>query len=123
MTDADRIARFTELARRAYPFAENPASVTVTSGLEGADPFTAIVWVDGEVAIDIDAGSVHALDALEAALLVLAREPPTWARELAEKWRTTGRQFEPSEHATVSAQAMIVKLCADELLAAAKGKP
>jgi hypothetical protein len=83
MTDHDRrIDRLTDLARKVYAAeADEPESITVTTGFEGCDTHTAMVWVDGEVMIDIDVWGPRALDALEAALHVLADEPQPGLRD------------------------------------------
>lgn len=73
MTDEARIARLAELARRIWNNEEetNPA---VSLGLRGCDPNAAYVVNDTGVVLTIAAPNDRALDALEAALQVLAGE-------------------------------------------------
>lgn len=59
----------------------------------------------------------HTLDAIEAALCVLAGEPPQWAVDLAISWRTEATALFGGSVADA------LDRCADDLLAAAKGKP
>lgn len=66
-----RIRRLGELARKLWHHDEEQP-VTVERGLRGCDPATAFVRTANGVVLDIAAPNDRALDALEAALLVLA---------------------------------------------------
>jgi hypothetical protein len=77
MSDEDRLARLTELARKAWPHNDIAIDscgdfVRVTDPKDVTDPTLA----------QLD--HPHALDALEAALCMLAYDPPQWAVEFAE---------------------------------------
>lgn len=101
MTDDERIARLTELARQVWPghadeiYASRDA---VTSGR-------------GHLLLAVDPEHPHCSDALEAALLVLVhgretvlrslarmgiapREPPAWVEELAQRWEADSKEHE-----------------------------
>jgi hypothetical protein len=114
MTDDAPHQRLTELARKAWPDSE--ATVEVPDGPDDEDSCGACVLLfpkgDWEEWLSMPRHG-RALDALDAALSVLAEEPPQWAVELAELWR--------SAHAESGNDELLA--CADELLAAAKGKP
>lgn len=73
MTEPDdaRIERLTALARKVWHH-EEEQPVTVERGLRGCDPATAFVRTGNGIALDIAAPNDRALEALEAALLVLA---------------------------------------------------
>jgi len=109
MSDEDRIARLTELARKVWPDAQ----------LEEA--WSGFCWLDIVGSSDrsyVRFWTEHprALDALETALCVLAGEPPQWALELAEQWRAQADYPDREDKRTLEG-------CADELLTVAKGQP
>ena len=113
MTDEARIARLTELARKAWPRADaERMHVFASQSAAVGDETEELLFV-----------GIHprALDALEAALCVLAGEPPTWARELAEEWRSAASQYQFRDYWAHHKRAL--EWCAEELLAAAPGKP
>lgn len=69
--DDARIERLTALARKVWHH-EEEQPVTVERGLRGCDPATAFVRTGNGIVLDIAAPNDRALDALEAALRVLA---------------------------------------------------
>jgi hypothetical protein len=80
----ERIERLTELARR-IALAEEPDVRPELHTVEVerlGDTYTASALL-GRVRIE---GHPRALDALEAALLVLAGEPPAWVAKLCAQW-------------------------------------
>jgi hypothetical protein len=119
MTDDARLQRLTELARKVWPDGEADARAS-------ADPNECAACVvlhpDGEwqQALAI-MQHPRALDALEAALCVLAGEPPPWAVELHKKWRAMANPMDRYGLKSVPA-AQCLRDCADELLLVAKGK-
>lgn len=112
MSDDAQMARLVELARRVA-LAEEPdvnldsVTVEMTNHAFGDNSAWAL---DGRFLIQ---RHPRALDALEAALCVLAGEPQQWVVELAEEWRKRGYDG--------NAVREVYGWAADELLAAAKG--
>jgi hypothetical protein len=109
MSDEERIAKLTELAKRVWW----PDINLVVRQLCGA-------WLvesetNGEELLSVVHGE-RGLDALEAALLALAKEPPQWALELADQWRAQADYPDREDKRTLES-------CADELLTVAKGQP
>lgn len=97
-THEQRIARLTELARKVWPGRD----VMVSQGFGDEDELVgASVTVDplGEWEQVLACGHPLALDALEAALCVLASEPPQWAVELSERLRAEALRMEGSGQA------------------------
>lgn len=84
MSDDARIKRLTELARRVWNH-EEEQPVTVQRGLGGCDPATTYVRTANGVVLDIAAPNDRALDALEAALLVLADEEEARAADALDR--------------------------------------
>lgn len=79
MTDEARLKRLTELARRVWPEAE----VGPDYGIGGKQRGYSVKASMAAYSDGLTAWHPRALDALEAALLVLAGEPPTWVEQLA----------------------------------------
>lgn len=120
MTDDGRIARLTQLARKAWPhlrWSEDGGESRVFAFPE----FAAVMNHQEQNMASIAAHPLSA-QALEAALCVLAGEPPQWAVELAASWRRN-LELGVERDAVGTAHAEAVLACAHELLAAAKGKP
>jgi hypothetical protein len=124
MTDDERIARLVELARRVWPELER-SRVWTSEGC------CAELELDDEGLTYIH---IHphprALDALEAALLVLAGEPPAWADELAREWEADAKQLhgfaEGKRHDDEARERLLNKKdtlgeCAEELRERAAG--
>jgi hypothetical protein len=124
-TDDARLQRLTELARKVWP--EQPVGVRVDPQTYRlriacaevlADPGVAGVEVYGH-RDDI----AKTLDALEAALCVLANEPPPQTDRLNDEEREFVESARKRGKHTVAIDIAIVDRLAPPLLAAAKGKP
>ena len=125
MSDEERIARLTALARRVWDN-EEEANPVVSLGLRGCDPHAAYVVNDTGVVLTIAAPNDRALDALEAALLVLVGEPPAWIEKLANEWERKAIEVAERCRAKLPADNVylgpllemtigLVRSCADEL--------
>lgn len=116
----ERIARLTELAREVWPSApdEDPLELRIHVH-EGS----ACVATSDGICLFVVVNHPRALAALEAALCVLAKKPPQWAVELAEKWNGWAEELDEraKTDANVSGYADGLTQCANELLAVAKG--
>lgn len=126
MSDDERIARITELARR-IALAEEPdvRPELHTVEVERLGNTCTASALLGRVRIE---GHPRALDALEAALLVLAEEPPPlhWVEPLASSWEARARNaandtlshFGAHDVAAVGAARTgehVARACAEEL--------
>lgn len=112
-THEQRIARLTELAKKAAPRAYH---VEIDVERRSSDSLDVEVRAFYEMTVDVvlamTCESPRALAALEAALCALAGEPPQWAVELANAW------IARAPAGTMSEQ--FAEDRADELLEAAK---
>ena len=144
MSDDDRIERLTQLARRMWP--DRPY-VEVRSGIgfaEVRDGPRDGGWIDSLLRVDHG----NALDALEAALLVLdgarvvpdgalrdaycrgvvdaLEESPAWVEQLAAQWEREALEPPPETVRTAHPPYLLrvaLQECAKELRARAKGSP
>lgn len=123
----ERIKRLTLLAQKVWP--DRDAEVCIATG---DDEHDACVVLDGEADWTQMLGITHprALDALEAALCVLASKPPRWATELAEEWLAEAKRIPkyekydqsiPHVRAAVLTGERCYRSLALQLLEAAKG--
>jgi hypothetical protein len=80
MTDDERIARLTELARRVPEWRD----VQDLEVVGGGDELLLDSWDRGRL---LSCDHPRALAAVEAALLVLARKRPAWVGQLAREWK------------------------------------
>jgi hypothetical protein len=119
----ERTARLTELAQRVYLTDEHHLPGVYTLGRGAA------VLTDGQHNMMMFEGP-RALDAIEAALRVLAGEPPSWATELAEEWLAEAKRIPkyekydqsiPYVRAAVLTGERCYRSLALQLLEAAKG--
>lgn len=138
MTDEARIARLTELARRVD---QRAIIVSVTPTLSNSSHGWAALTTHNDVVLAQAMGE-RALDALEAALLVLAEDvtirnvrgavlvpmlpgeapgdPPVWAEELIRNWTAAGEGLHAAGHDELGDAYLD---CAASLRARAKRKP
>jgi len=114
MTDDERIERLTELSRRVWPDAEIEA-----------DRNQAHVGTSAEWGFAVSIKHPRALEALEAALLVLAGEPSPWVEQLASEWEVDADACEratPEWGRSCLSVAKGLRQCARELRGRAKGE-
>jgi len=137
MSDDERLARLTELARRLV----HGASIQYGDTNIAGDPSFEVFDVADDIVLRIPAHP-RALDALEAALLVLAddvavdddaarlaqaaaafvrltRGAPAWVEQLAAEWEDDAAE---ALRDGADAVAYTKTVCADELRARAKGE-
>lgn len=120
MTDEARIARLTELARRVWP----EAVAGFTSDSSNYSVPTAYVESTRNGSTEISIDHPRALDALEAALLVLADETPAWVEQLAKEWECAADIHSPPNGEVSWPVDRMRRDCARELRERAKrGEP
>lgn len=122
MTDEARIARLTELAQRVWP---DLLDVRVYADATHASVTFVYSPTTRAKGLSIE-GHPRALDALEAALLVLAGDTPAWVEQLAGKWESDADACERAHPEWGGACLYVAKnlrQVAAELRERAKGKP
>lgn len=108
MSDDERIQRLTELARRVWP---DELVIEIITDAEGVS-----VESDRCILCTVEQHE-RALDALEAALLVLAGEPAAWAEKLADEWYASAKKIPEMMDPKIGKWvARILGDCASELL-------
>ncbi len=152
MTDEARIARLTELARRVWPYLSEVEVVAGPKGIlvAGNDPHVAPdAPRTGQLYINHWDSPVPLLDALEAALLVLAGddsrlelarlredvastlreelarrgEPPAWVKQLASEWGSDAQDRAVKAQDPFAAGVGVgIQYCAAELRERAKAR-
>jgi uncharacterized protein YoaH (UPF0181 family) len=122
MTDEARIERLTELARRVWPMLINVRVVRDPIGHEAAVLHDVLGGGHSLSPQVLRISHPRALEALEAALLVLAGEPPG-VEQLAEEWDARAKEAMGTGASSGVYRAGAISICAQELRERAKGKP
>lgn len=118
MSDDERIQRLTELARRVWPD-QHPLELEAMPQWQSA---AVRMEANGELLLLVE-NHPRAFDALEAALLVLADEPPAWAQKLADEWYASAKKIPEMMDPEIGKWvARILGDCASELLRRERAK-
>ena len=117
MTDDARIARLTKLARKVW---QVPSSTPVV--VEQPFSTSAEVWIGNDCVLRVS-DHPRALDALEAALCVLADELPEWVLGIDCNHRVAASQIREKYGVLSDAAYAVDKLRCELLLAAKVRRP
>jgi hypothetical protein len=113
-THQQRLARLTELARKVWPDCDLSIQLRGIHDVVNGDAWDVVEEGDDDSVCYMRAETI---DALEAALCVLAGEVPQWAVALAERWLDNASK----DYVIREGDDACFEECARELLEAAKG--
>lgn len=117
----ERVARLTELARKAPCWAHITGNVGAIHVDTSASAVLAVEMIDGEEQTFTLLDTCDDTEALERALYAMAGEVPKWATELADSWKLDAARLRSDRSTLGKIASDAVEGRANALLRAAKG--